>query len=62
MDMQVTLRAVNIFLYLPVIFESLYNFKHFISLVSVRHIVLFCIFIDKHAYTFYQGCTLLIRN
>jgi hypothetical protein len=54
MDMQVILRAVNVFLHFPTISEWLLDFKHFIiSLVSVRHVILFCIFIDKHAFIFY---------
>jgi hypothetical protein len=39
------------------------GFKHFmISLVSVRHVILLCIFIDKNAFIFDQGCIFLIRN
>ena len=58
MDMQVTLRAVNVFLHFPTILEWRLDFKHFmISLVSVRHVISFCIFIDNHVFIFYQGYT-----
>jgi hypothetical protein len=63
MDMQGTLRAVNVFLHLPAILERLQDFKHFmISLVSVRHVILCCIFIDKDVFIFDQGCIFLVRN